>query len=198
MAIDPLDSACDALVAHLDSEVAELVSVIRGWPEHAEDLDVSGGPVCAVTHGRARTEPCNPITVDTSSDSGTTTVTYKVANLGFDVQIDVWAAHRYTRDETALAVLEALHNQLPHTPDLWLTHADYYSRPVTFELVSSEAMNTADGVERGLWRWRWTLRAKTDKVATKAFHTLSQLDNQVTATTGQTGASSVETDTVFT
>lgn len=182
MAIDPIASALDAIVTHLDTEVATLASVLRGWPEHRVDLDLSGGPVVAVVAGEAPEERINPIVLGSADDGdGGLVVTYKVANLVIPVQIDVWAAYRSQLDDAVAAIDAALANQVPATSSLWLTQANYYGRPLSGTVTGFRRADDAETAELGQWRATWNLEVVTDKVAQTTHPTITRIVTTITA-----------------
>jgi len=126
----------------------------------------------AVTASSPRIEIVSPRQVD-QSGSDTLTVTYRVAMVECLVQVDLWCAHRATRDVLAALIEAALHNQLPHTTGLWLTQADYYSRPLTLDV---QERREEQSVPEGEWRTSWTLRLTTDLVVQTTHPELTQLD----------------------
>ena len=172
MATDPIASAQDALVAHLATELGSSATVRRGWPEAGVEMDIGTKPEVAVTASSPRITQVAPGQVD-ASGSDTLTVTYRVAMVECLVQVDLWCAHRATKDALAALLDAALHNQLPHTTGLWLTQSDYHSRPLTLDV--QERRDEQD-VAAGEWRASWTLRLTTDLVVQTDLPELTQLD----------------------
>jgi len=174
MATDPIASAQDALVAHLATELGSSATVRRGWPEAGVAMDIGTKPEVAVTASSPSFTLTPPGEVDaTDAGDGTLTVTYRVAMVECLVQVDLWCAHRATKDALAVLIEAALHNQLPHTTGLWLTQSDYHSRPLTLDV--QERRDEQD-VAAGEWRASWTLRLTTDLVVQTDLPELTQLD----------------------
>lgn len=195
MAIDPLASALDALVEHLAGSVTmpsgtyDGVTARRGWPEHGTELDLSAGIVLAVTAGRPQVTETDPLQVDHDADEDLTT--YMVGRLEAVVQLDVWAPYELVLDAAVQAVAAQLDNALPFRPGLFLTQADYFSRPLRFERRDGPLRLDQPHSADGDWRATWTLGLATDLVAQVTQGTLTQLDiqaalNGVTTTTSVT------------
>lgn len=182
MAIDPTTSALDALVTYLASELTlpagtyDGVTVSRGWPKHSVKLDLSSGIVVAVTAGDPTTTAHAPVRVDHDTDTGVTT--YRVARVETVVQLDIWAPYEATLDAAGAAMALVLHNDLPHRPDLHLTQADYYGRPLRFTLVNGPRRPERAHAAEADWRSTWTLRLYSSLVAQGTNGTLTQLDIQ--------------------
>jgi len=194
MAIDPVASALDALVTHLGTALGGSYTVLRGWPEHNTDLDLSGGPTVSVVAGEPTETRISPYLLGTADElddedeeTGNLVATYKVANLEIPVQIDVWAAYRESLDSAMLAVGEALENQAPLSSGLWLTQSDYYSRPLSFDVTGSRRPDDADAAAVGEWRGTFLLRCSASRVAQrtwpKATEITSSLELGTTVTT---------------
>lgn len=183
MASDPISSALAALVTHLATELGDNATVREGWPEHEVDFDIEAGPVVSVVAGEAPEERCSPQHLSTVEDEdGNMLVTYKVANLSFPVQVDLFTAYKVQRDSLALSVLQALENQVPFSSALWLTHSDYYGRSVTFEITGQDRTQDQAGVERGEWCARFNLRADTVVVTTRTFAKATTLQTTLRTT----------------
>lgn len=199
MATDPVVSAIDALVAHLQAEIDtsglpaefQTLTVRRGWPEHNTELDMSDGPVIAVSAGEPSETRITPRPVGTEdAGGGVLTTTYKVAESEFPLQVDAWSPYRAVRDALVPALEAALINQLPSSGGLWLTSTGYYGRPLSFELKSGPRYDDdSDGVARAEWRAIWSMTCTTDKVVQTPHPTLVDLDATITTTEGDTGAS---------
>lgn len=203
MAKDPVASALDALVAHLQGAVDTAglppevngLTVRRGWPERNTDLDLSAGSVIAVTSGRPDEERINPHAVGTvDAGGGQLTTTYKVAELTIPVQVDAWSPFRAVRDQMVAAVEAALVNQVPASSGLWLDQDDYHGRPLSFEVTGGPRYeDDAEGVTRGEWRAIWTLQCATDKVVQTDHPELVDVDADITTTIGDDGTTVTET-----
>jgi len=173
MPIDVAQSAAQALVDHLAATVQVAYNgvtgplrVRRGWNEDTESYSTVDGPVAAVT---AIGEPRASYHVPFTAERAATPFTWKVADLDISLQLDLWAPHRHTRDVVAEAVGRALHNDIPHRGGLYLTHSDYYGRPLTIHAEGGRSLDqdnlTPSAAE---WRTMWTLRAESAKVVQAA------------------------------
>lgn len=182
MAIDPVAAAADALVAHLLAEVdISGLQVRRGWPEHAQDFDLSGGPIITVTPGEDQGQRIAPFEVGRVTTGGSVEVSYKVASVEAVLQVDLWAAYRAQLDDAIVAVDEQLQNQLPLSSGLWLSSTGYHDRPLAFALDGGwRRQGGQDGVERGEWRATLMLRVSSDRVATRTFSALGTLSTEAT------------------
>jgi len=105
VAIDPIAAACDAIAAHLTT-ISGLTAQ-RGWPEHGVEASIaSGAGLLAVAPGPAKYERCSPRAVDTAVSAPNVLVTYRIAWLRIEAQLDLWAPYRATRDDL-VALVEA-------------------------------------------------------------------------------------------
>lgn len=181
-----IDSALDTIAAYF-AGLAGIAAARRGWPEHQQDLDLSGGPVCTLTFVDDARQLIAPWPVAEGP-----TVTYKVAEYEIAAQLDLWAAYRAQRDDAAAVVEAGLHNRLPILHGLYLTQADYFSRPLT--IVASQGRNDdqPDDAVVGEWRRRWMLTITTDLVVQA--NTPQQLELILRTTSGGT----TESDTTIT
>lgn len=195
MAIDPRASVLDALATYLGTELSGL-TVRRGWPEDAVEVDLAAKPELAVTAGPSTVELCSPDSVSEAVDGGTVTVGYRVGYLRMQVQLDLWATYRAQRDAQGALVEAALHNQVPFGAGLWLTQADHFGRPITATVTESRIEDDASGAPRGQWRQSWTLDVLTDVVVHADHPLLTQVD--VDLTTVLEGVTVVEPTTSVT
>jgi hypothetical protein len=184
MAIDPIASALQALATHLTTALGELVASVRvGWPEHEQDFDLAEGPIVTLFAGEVLEERCAPFELDREDTETGVQVLYKVAEMTFPVQLDLWTAYRAHRDDVALHLIEALENRAPHGSGLWLSHEDYHGRPVSFEVISNQRPQAQDGIERGEWRATWMLRVSSALLAIVTHPRIETLEVE-TETTG--------------
>lgn len=193
--ISPAEAAADALVAHLTTELGASARVLRGWPEHAVDLDLGTLPVVAVTWQQPTAEECSPKVVDseTGDPGDPTTYTYRVAWLTIPAAIEVFAAYRAVLDDVGLLVEAALHNRLPNAPGLRLTMASYYGRSLTGTQTGERADADSTSAERGEFRKTYFLELATDRVVQTTHPALTRLDLALLIESG-----GVETETTFT
>lgn len=193
MAIDPIAAACDAIVAHLTTITG--LTARRGWPEHGVEADItSGAGLLAVTPGPAQYERCSPRSVDTTVAAPNVTVTYRIAWLRIEAQLDLWAPYRAVRDDLVALVEAKAANSLPNHSDLRLTSTGYYSRPLTVELDRMQSEDSSGNSERGTWRQTWRAVITTDMVA-QATHP-QQLQVDAILTTGLDGIDVEETTSI--
>jgi hypothetical protein len=181
--IDPVASATETIAAYLTTTLGPdgsnvLSKVIRGWPESAESLDLSGLPVVSVTPGGQSVERCSPKVVDeaTDEDTGVTTYTYRVGWLTFTAQIDLWAAYKAQIDDVAPSIEDACIQDPPLPPELRLDQSDYHDRPLTCTLGAGTADNDGDSANKGEWRMTWDLVVETDVVRTRTHVPAAQVD----------------------
>lgn len=165
MPLDPVDAALDALAAHLGG-VEGIAEAMRGWPEHGKRFSLASGPVVTLVRaGEPERELVPPTEVDRADlGGGRLEVLYQVALVRFDVQLDLWARHRATRDHAALLVERALHNRIPWKTGLEISSTGYHSRPLSIEARGGMPVDTDESVSVGEWRHRWMLRVLTDEV----------------------------------
>lgn len=164
MPVEPAVSAADSMVAHLAATVEVTydgvtgpLRVVRGWGEDNQDYDLTSGPVASVTPISTRSDYHTPYTIDRAA-----TVNWKVADLDITLQMDLWAPNRYTRDEVAELMTRALSNDVPYRPELYLTHADYYGRPICV-IASDRRVYNSDRMTPSVAEWRcvWDLRVQS-------------------------------------
>lgn len=153
---DPGAAMMEALVVYLAAALSSY-TVIRGWPETDQAIDLTHPVVSVFQAGALTDEPCNPAIADAA--------TVVLGQLVIAVQIDVWAAYRETLDAAVLAVSNALHNALPYRPGLYLTATDYSGR--TFVVSRTGDGPEADGETAALGQWRHTfsLTASIERVS---------------------------------
>lgn len=165
MAIDPIESAIDALIAHFSTltvawkgSTASL-RVERGWTEGNTAFDFEDGPVLTLTHLSERREEHTP-----EPTAEGPTVTWNVADLTILVQMDLWSPYREVHDDAALAVREALHDDLPYRVGLHLTSDDYYDQEITVHTSEGRNLPTSEGPQVGEWRRMWELTVSAAEV----------------------------------
>lgn len=171
MPIDVAQSAAQALADHLASSVVVTYNgvtgplrVRRGWNEDTEAYSLSDGPVAAVTATGIPVASWHaPANFERAPAGGL--FSWKVADLQIQIQLDVWAPHRATRDRVAFAVDQALHNDVPYRGGLYLTQPDYYGRSVHFH-ADPPHNHEQDSLTPSAAEWRttWALRAECAKI----------------------------------
>lgn len=180
--IDPLVSLQTALLTHLDSTVAlsgHTLRTRRGWPEHNADLSLSTGPLLVTVVGEDRQIPTNPRSLGQTDADETL---YKVAERTVPLQLHVFAAYRAILDDLIVQVNVGLSNRLPSSPDLWLTSADYYDRPLTFSRQRLRRQDEDAAAATGEWEAVWSLTCRSDVVLTATHATLQSLTLRLTDT----------------
>lgn len=182
MAIDAKSSAVEAIAAYLETALgANASKVIRGWPEDAEEMDLSGAPVISITPPSRMTRvPCAPKSIDSATVGDVTTHSYRVAWLSMTVQIDAWAGYRAQLDDLVPLVEAACIAAPPANPELQLTSTDYYSRPLTCVLGDLADDLDGDTAKKGEWRLSWDMRVETDAIRQTPHVPLVQVDLAVT------------------
>ena len=197
MAIDPVAAAVEAIAAYLETALGANVSkVIRGWPESAEDMDLSDTPVVSVTPPpRGIRVPCSPKSLGSVTVGDVTTHTYRVGWFDFQCQIDLWCGYRDHMDTVGALIETALVGDPPNPPDIRILSTGYHGRPLTLTLGDSAADYDGDTSHKGEWRMSWDVNVSTDVVRTVAHVAITQLDNEVAIT--DSGVTISETDTVF-
>lgn len=167
MPTDPSVSAATAIAAHFAANVtytfdgvAAALPTVVGWPEFNEDHDISAAPVVSITPISDQASYHPPYTIDAAA-----TVNWKVADLTMVMQVDLWAPYKSLRDTLSEALGVAFHNDIPHRSGLYLTHADYYDRPITARF-SEERRWGSDAMtpSRAHWRSMWTCRVMSAKI----------------------------------
>ena len=197
MAIDPVASAADAITAFLVTALGANVSkVIRGWPESAETLDLSGLPVVSVTPPpRGVRTPCSPKDLGSVTVDDVVTHTYRTGELNFQVQIDLWCGYRAHMDDVGALIEAALVQAPPLPPSVRITSTGYHSRPLTCTLGDSAMDYDGDTSHKGEWRMSWDLDVSTDVVKLKTHVPLTQVDVEIAMT--DSGDTITETSTAF-
>lgn len=190
MAKEPVAAALEALVSTLAASLAG-VTVRRGFPQANTPLDLTQ-PLLTVEAGQPRRLPVQPRQV-AQSGSGTLTLTWAVARLHLDVQIDLWTKYRPKRDEFALTVNQALHPSLPLTPHLRFTVTDYFSRPATLRILDGpRALDDGDTAASDEWRAVWQGVVELDEVQQGTTPELVDIRAQIAATQGATTLTETE------
>jgi len=194
MPVDPVAAACQALVGHLTDELGdEVAAVKRGWPEHTDEYDLSQGPLVTVTASEPNETRMAPRQVDSSTSGSDVTVTYKVAELRFKVQVDLWTPYRAQLDELIPTVEACWDGEPPFRSGLWLEQSDdattgYHGRPLAFEPRQGPLREPSDDTaSTGEWRATWILECVTDKVAQRTFTSATRIDAQAEFSGGSSG-----------
>ena len=178
--IDPLVALQTALLTHLASTVSltgHTIRTRRGWPEHNTDLSLGNGPLLVTVVGEDTQVPINPRPVGTAADGETI---YKVAELSVPLQLRCLAAYRAVLDDLLFQVNAALSNQLPSSPDLWLTSTDHHNRPLTFSRQRLRRVDEDAAAATGEWEAVWSLSCRSDIVLTADHPTLQSLTLRLT------------------
>lgn len=178
MAIDPVDAAVDAVVAHLAAAFGSAATILRGWPEANVEQDLGAKPLVVVSAGPEDREACPPTA---KSQSGTTTlsVVYRIAYLRIPAQIDLVCAHRAVRDTASLTLRQALDNALPGKPGLYLSSTGYFNRPVTVRAPRVLPDDDGDTASTGQWSRSWDIVIETDEVRTVTHPALVEVDVEI-------------------
>lgn len=159
----PGAAVLEALAVYLaDALTALSPTVIRGWPETDQGLDLETGPQIAVTQtGRAE-----EIAASTSilGDVVAGSVNVRTGYLSVPLQVDVWARSREALDAACTALDDALHNDLPYRPHLYLTADDHHDRPFVVMRDGDAPDIDGDTAPTGEWRAIYTLRAEIERV----------------------------------
>lgn len=167
MAIDPVDAALDALAAYF-AGLDGIADAFRGWPERDKDLDLTGGPVVSVVRASDQRTECPPNAVNDAAPW-----LWRVGDLTITAQVDLWAAYRAQRDDAALVIQDALHNDLPWRNGLYLTSAGYHDRPLTCLAGLGRSDGEPNASTVGEWRRTWMVTITTDLVVETATPTLT-------------------------
>lgn len=161
---DPGAAICEAIATYLTTALSSVTGLVvrRGWPETDEQLDLTSGPCIAVTQtGPPEETPLPPVNLDDVADDA---ILVQTARLVFPFQLDAWAAYREALDELVATIDDALHNDLPWRPHLYLTATDYRDRPFIVERGSDSPDVDGDSAPAGEWRHVWTLSVSIDRV----------------------------------
>lgn len=157
--INPVDSALDAIAAHFAAQPG-IGSAIRGFPEHARDLDFSFGPLITLTYADDQREPCSP-----SPIAGTFPFLWHTGTLTIDAMLDLWTPYRAQRDDAARVVEDSLNNALPHRTGLQLVSKGYHLRALVATATGGRDTDEPEASATGEWRRTWMLTIETDLVA---------------------------------
>ena len=152
MATNAVDSAIDAVVAHL-ATIAGIADALRGWPERNKAFTLDAGPVVTLTYtDHTRSEhPPYPVVEGP-------TVTWKTADLKIGAQLDLWAAYKAQADDAAGLIQAGFHDDIPLRAGLHLTQADYFGRSVSAELGRGRRTNGPLSASEGEWRRTWDVQ----------------------------------------
>lgn len=161
----PAAAALEAFATYLDGVLATLdtppSAVLRGWPETDQGMDLDTGPVVSITQtGRAEETPVHPSVLGTNA----TSYNVRTALLTVPMQLDVWARSREALDIVTSAVDDALHNDLPYRPYLYLVATDHQNRPFCVRREGDAPDIDGDTAPTGEWRAIYTLSVEIDRV----------------------------------
>jgi hypothetical protein len=161
---DPGAAICESIASYLTTALSSVTGlvVLRGWPETDTQLDLSAGPCIAVTQtGPPEETPISPVNLDDVEDDA---ILVQTARLIVPFQLDAWAGYRAKLDALVAAIDDALANDLPYRPHLYLTATDYHGRPFTAERGDDNPDVDGDSASVGEWRHIWTLSVSIDRV----------------------------------
>lgn len=170
MALDPVTASLEALEAHLRAAVDlsglpagyATLTVRQGWPEADAPLEVHAGPLLSLTPVIDEGQRHAPVVVGSvRGEDGVVTVTERIGTVELEVQLDLWVAYA-AQLGAAVGAVEAALDAPTGPPGLWLTRAD--GRPLNVDVLRSQREASAEGAAQGLWRCRWTLRLRSDRV----------------------------------
>lgn len=164
MSRDPGAAICESIATYLTTALSGVtgLTVVRGWPETDTQMDLNVGPwVSVVQTGPPDETPLPPVNLD---DVVADAILVQTARLVFPLQIDAWAGYREAMDELVAAVDDALANDLPWRPHLYLSADDYHDRVFTVMRGSDGPDADGDAAPVGEWRHTWTLTAAIDRV----------------------------------
>lgn len=174
----PGPAALEALAAYLTTAIPSAV-VIRGWPETDVGLNLDAGPSIAVVQtGRGEEERVSPSQMDRLPLGGVVRVRTALLTLPF--QLDVWARSREALDTACQLVDDALHNDLPYRPFLYLTATDHADRPFCVQRVGDAPEIDGDTAPTGEWRAMYTLSVEIDRVSEAIIPETVSVDTTIT------------------
>jgi hypothetical protein len=171
--LDPVAACLDALEAHLQATILSgwlpegyrALVVRQGWPEADAALRVDAGPLLTLTPVIDEGQRHAPVVVGSvREDDGQITVTERIGTVELEAQLDLWVAYAAQLGPVAGAVEAAL-DAPTGPPGLWLQRAD--GRPLNVDVLRAQREASAEGVAQGLWRCRWTLRLRSDRVRSR-------------------------------
>lgn len=154
----------EAIATYLTGALTSItgLTVLRGWPETDTQLDLAAGPCLAVVQtGPPDETPLPPVNLDDVADDA---ILVQTGRLVFPFQIDGWAGYREALDALTAAVDDALANDLPYRPHLYLTATDYHARPFTVLRGQDGPDVDGDSAPTNERRHTWTLSATIDRV----------------------------------
>lgn len=163
---DPGAAICEAVATYLTTALSSVsgLTVLRGWPETDQQMNLAAGPCLAITQtGPPDETPLPPTNIDSVSSGA---ILVQTGRLVFPLQLDGWATYREVLDELVAAVDDKLANDLPWRPHLHLTATDYHSRVFRVERDPKGDGPEVDGdsAPANEWRHVWTLTAAIDRV----------------------------------
>lgn len=186
--IAPMDAVADAVAAHFAAAVPDL-KAIRGWPERGDDLDLDGADGTGAPYRAALSVSVSPryttarqipTRAKATPNGSKVDVLYRLALLTGNLQLDLWAPYRATRDEFS-DLINSASAQLPQRSYLRLAstgffgRAGYYDRPSDVTLTDVSNSDNDDGVSSGEWRKTWTAVAVTDLVLLMTHNSIDTL-----------------------
>lgn len=157
----PGAAVLEAMAIYL-ADILTTATVLRGWPETDVGMDLDAGPVVAITQTGRPEEIASSTSTLGAVVAGSVNV--RTGYLVIPIQLDVWARSREALDTIATAVDDALHNDLPYRPHLYLTATDHHERPFVVIREGDAPDVDGDTAPVGEWRAIYTLRAEIERV----------------------------------
>lgn len=156
--MNPIQAVLDALAEWLKG-IEGIGSVVPGWPEREQDLDLRGGAVVSiVVAGNPEFDWCAPVAIaDEPGTDGGRRVTWRLADLALTLQMDLWSDYEARRTQLAALVDQRLHPNLPHFAGLELALEGYHGQVAGIIPTVSRPQDDEIAVQTREWRQRWML-----------------------------------------
>ncbi len=159
-ALDPVDSALEALARYLLRAVPGLGASLRAFPEASIELDFADGPIVTVLYLDHQRED-----VATAPDpTDPRKKLWITGELMIEAQVDLWGDYRSRREAFSALLEEVLDNRLPHQEGLYLYSAQYHGRIVVGTFESGRNIDEPEAAETGAWRRSWRVMLRSDLV----------------------------------
>lgn len=159
-ALDPVDSALEALARYFLRAVPGLGASLRAFPEASVELDFADGPIVTVLYLDHQREDV-ATAPDPNDPHKRLWITGEIL---IEAQIDLWGDYRSRRETFSTRLEATLDNRLPWQEGLYLYSAQYHGRTVIASFESGRNVDEPEAAETGAWRRSWRAMLRSDLV----------------------------------
>lgn len=161
--LDPVASAMESFLLHVRNTFPGTVNTARGIRELGNFQ--KGDEIQQSIEMIAREiEYISPTSVDIGTQGAQVDVQWKVAQLRFTAQFDLWTPSRVFQDISGPDVEDLFYNRLPHQGGLHILSNWYHDRPIIVTAGAGVDVRDSNAVVEGSWQKRWELSFLTDLI----------------------------------